>query len=181
MVLRRVLVIVLFLVLVAAAWMIGTALRSRLPWSRVESTTTLTPTRGSTAVPAGTPGPGEQVEVTVSSGDVPGCYAEGQYFRAHVVSHWRDLRSDITLTYRWAKSTTGGSVLVQLMGNDHQAEVKLGKVFPNVELKLPLGGHMATVTLTTFVFDHWDDSGRACFVWLQPPGVPRRYSPERTA
>jgi hypothetical protein len=31
------------------------------------------------------------------------------------------------------------------------------------------------VTLTTFVFERRDASGKACFTWAQPPGTLRRF------
>jgi hypothetical protein len=175
---RRILIIVAAVLLVAVGWVAGGVVRSRglAPPVRTAVAPVL-----STAVPGTTPNPADQVEVTVSSDDVPGCIAEGQPFRGHVRSRWGTLGSDITLTYQWTKAPAAGSILVQLAGNAHQAEVKQGNAFPNVDLRLPLGGQTVTVPLTTFVFDHWDSSGRACFVWLRPPNVPQRFNPEGRA
>jgi hypothetical protein len=179
---RRGLVVVMAMLLVASGWLLGELVRSRRSSLRSRATATVPlPAVTPEPAPAGTPGASEQIEVTVSSTDVPGCIAQSQLFRAHVASTWRDLRSDITLTYRWTKSTTNDSILVQLLGHEHRAEVSRGKAFPNVDLNLPVDGQTITVSLTTFVFDHWDSAGHACLVWLQPPGTPRRLTPERRA
>lgn len=179
---RRVLMIAVALLLVAVGWVAATVVRSHRPWAPIAPTGPLVPSTGtSPAVLGATPNPSGQVEVTVSSSDVPGCIAEGQPFRAHVRSRRGDLGSDITLTYRWSRAPAGESILVQLEGNAHQAEVEQGKAFPNVNLRLPMDGQTVTVPLTTFVFKRLDESGRACFVWVQAPSVPRRYNAPRAA
>jgi hypothetical protein len=115
-----------------------------------------------------------QMQISVSSSDVPGCFEEGQPFQAILSSRWRGLESRDVVVFRWSRAPDGaGGVVVRADGKTKQVRLDLGERFPDVNLKLPLGEVTTEVKLTTFVFERWDASGKACFGWAQPPGTPR--------
>jgi hypothetical protein len=151
--------------LLAIGYALGIAVR-QAGWLR----TAPVPVVGVTATPAAGD---DQVDVTVSSNDVPGCYGADQPFRAVVDSRWGEHRARNVVIFRWQPGAETGTIQVSAEGQRMQKALRPGQPFPDVNLKLPLDDRTAQLALTTFIFRDLDKTGRACFTWAQPPGTPR--------
>jgi len=129
------------------------------------------------AIPTGIPSPGalprHEVTLNVSGTKMPGCFEPDEPFQAIIRSQWGQLESMNTLTHRWSPTPSGeDGVMVRIDGQALNKRLGPGDAFPIVSLRLPLGTVVVTAKISTFVFTAFDDEGRACFRWLNPPGVP---------
>jgi hypothetical protein len=135
-----------------------------------------------TLAPGGTSAPpadgASQATITMRSSDVPGCFAPGELFSAHVESHWRDKVANIDIDFRWmpAEGEAAGNrqILVSASGQSKSVRLDPGDEMLPLEVHLPVEPAPLAIKLTTFRFDRWGPGEEACFVWINPPDVPRR-------
>jgi hypothetical protein len=133
------------------------------------------PTASPPPAPVTPAAPGaDEVHITVSGDDVPGCFAADEPFRAVVRSRWGELRSENVLVFRWRLPVASEAAIeVHIEGQPKAYLVKPGQKLPDVTLALPLGDRLSQVRLSTFLYERRNEAGEACFRWVQPPGTPR--------
>ena len=69
--------------------------------------------------------------------------------------------------YRWEAADVDGEIIVGVEGHSVHVQLEPGENVSDITLTLPLGDLNRQVTVTSFTFERWNDSGQACFVWQE--------------